>query len=106
MSRTIIKSVIFSPLSQLFHLFRIEKVGFKVIFTFNSINCVKTVLPPKPQMQRQIIVSVFLWSPIWSRGDPQLEEDDPDDPDDSDDPDDLDDLDDPDDVMIRMIWMM
>ena len=51
-------------------------------------------------MQRQIIVSVFLWSPIWSRGDPQLEEDDPDDPDD------LDDLDDPDDVMIRMIWMM
>ena len=57
-------------------------------------------------MQRQIIVCVFLWSPIWSRGDPQLEEDDPDDPDDSDDPDDLDDLDDPDDVMIRMIWMM
>ena len=51
-------------------------------------------------MQRQIIVCVFLWSPIWSRGDPQLEEDDPDDPDD------LDDLDDPDDVMIRMIWMM
>ena len=46
-------------------------------------------------MQRQIIVSVFLWSPIWSRGDPQLEEDDPDDPDDSDDPDDLDDV---------MIW--